>query len=105
MTAGHCQIEKEIRPFVACKSRNCGAVGATWPASFLLPGTVGEEYPALAPDENRQRAGRGAGSGRARGRGRGAHAVATHPGRPSIPIADSGVFWCTRWCGGRKMGT
>ena len=49
--APHCQIEKEIRPFVACKSASSGAVNVNLGRIEFFCHPVGEEYPSMAPDE------------------------------------------------------
>ncbi len=92
-TAGHCQIEKEIRPFVACKSASNGAVNPNLGRIefFCYPVRWVKNTPRSRRTRNRQQAGRGAGrAGVLMTVGGEPHTVhGSHPGRPSIPIADT----------------
>ena len=93
-TAGHYQIEKEIRPFVACKPETRGgAVNANLGRIefFCFPIRWVKNTARARKTRNRQQAGRGTGrAGVLMTVGGEPHTVhGSHPGRPSIPIADT----------------
>ena len=92
-TAGHYQIEKEIRPFVACKTSASGAVNPSLCRIefFCFPVRWVKNTARARKTRNRQQAGRGAGrAGVLMTVGGEPHVVhGSHPGRPSIPVADT----------------
>ena len=93
-TAGHYQIEKEIRPFVACKPETRGgAVNANLGRIefFCFPIRWVKNTARARKTRNRQQAGRGAGRAGVLMTVGGEPQIVhgSHPGRPSIPIADT----------------
>ena len=93
-TAGHYQIEKTVRPFVACKPKTRGgAVNANLGRIefFCFPIRWVKNTARARKTRNRQQAGRGAGrAGVLMTVGGEPHTVhGSHPGRPSIPVADT----------------
>ena len=92
-TAAHYQIEKEIRPFVARKTAASGAVNANLGRIefFCFPIRWVKNTARARKTRNRQQAGRGTGrAGVLMTVGGEPHVVhGSHPGRPSIPVADT----------------